>query len=298
MKNIKTALKISSSLILISFFLSILIQSYIKLDSPVFLKNYLDVDYYEYDNVYSLSGINIELKYITNNGENKNVISVIFEEAPELNFYARENNNMGLMQMYYDSNYSNINVENYGYYSIHTVYLDFEIPKESIKLDDVIKLSKAKVTFEDGDSIDVDLGKIILSKNNQEESMLENGSFSSSNQGYSQSVFNAKDYIQVSKIYSPLFEDSSELFQYNINKSGNLEDRDLIYNAKENLFFTSQFNYIDDPIKKLNTYNINPDMYYKDRSGKEYVERIYNITYAPNFSFYNIFRYLVETGEI
>ena len=67
MKNIKTALKIASSLILISFLISILIQNYIKLDSPVFLKNYLDVDYYEYDNVFSLSGINIELKYITNN---------------------------------------------------------------------------------------------------------------------------------------------------------------------------------------------------------------------------------------
>ncbi|MDV4150987.1 hypothetical protein R0131_09070 [Clostridium sp. AL.422] len=298
MKNIKTALKISSLLILISFLLSILIQNYIKLDSPVFLKNYLDVDYYEYKDRYSLSGINIELKYITNNGENKNVISVVFEEAPELNFYARENNNIGLMQMYNDSNYSNINVEKYGYYSIHTVYLDFEIPKESIKLDNVIKLSKAKITFEDGDSIDVDLGKIILSKNSQEESLLERPSLSGSSDGYSQLFYWVKDYIQVSKIYSLLFEDTEDLFQYNINKAGNLEDRDLIYNAKENLFFTSQFSYIDDPIKKLYTYDIKPNMYYKDREGKEYVERIYNITYSPNFSFYNIYRYLVETGEI
>lgn len=295
MRNVKTALKISGSLILLSFLLSISIIYYLKLDNPVFLKNYIDVDYYEYENMYTLSGIDIELKYIANIEDKRKVVSVIFEEAPELNFYASENDKMGVMQFYENTN---DNIESYGRYGIHTVFLNFNLPKEGHKLDETIKLSKAKVKFDDELVLDVDLGKIILSKINKEASPLERPGLTGSNDGYSQLFFWVKDYIQVSKIYSPLFEDSRDLFDFNINKVGNIEERDLIYNKGDNLFFTSQFNNIDDPVKKLYTYDIKPIMYFKDRIGKEYEERIYNITYNPYFTFYNIYKYLVEVGEI
>ncbi|MDY2631289.1 MULTISPECIES: hypothetical protein [unclassified Clostridium] len=295
MRNIKTALKISGSLILLSFILSISIIYYLKLDNPVFLKNYIDVNYYEYENMYTLSGFDIELKYIANIEDKRKVVSVIFEEAPELNFYASENGKKGAIQLYENTN---DNIESYGRYGIHTVFLNFNLPKEGYKLDETIKLSKAKVKFDDELVLDVDLGKIILSKINKEASPLERPSLTGSSDGYSQLFFWVKDYIQVSKIYSQLFEDTRDLFDFNINKVGDIEERDLIYNKGDNLFFTSQFNNIDDPIKKLYTYDIKPIMYFKDRMGKEYEERIYNITYNPYFTFYNIYRYLVEMEEI
>ena len=64
MRNIKTALKISGSLILLSFILSISIIYYLKLDNPVFLKNYIDVNYYEYENMYTLSGLILSLNIL------------------------------------------------------------------------------------------------------------------------------------------------------------------------------------------------------------------------------------------
>ena len=66
----------------------------------------------------------------------------------------------------------------------------------------------------------------------------------------------------------------------------------------ENLYFVAQFNSIDDPIKKMYRYDIQPKIYFNDKDGNEYEKRVYNITYYPTFKFSDIYKYLREVGEL
>lgn len=300
MGRVKTALRISGTLILLSFLISISIIYYLKLDNPVFLKSYKDVEVVENEGNYITSGYDIEIKYIANREDNRKVSSIVFKDAPNLNFYVSENSPIGIVQYY---NYSNDNIEEHGRYGIHTVFLNLNSHNYGYDLDDDIVLREATVTFNDGLTIDVDLGKLVLYKyKSPQESLVDEvlyeQNIDSSSEGVSKSGFYVKKYIQVSDIYSKLFENTRDLFDFNISKTGSLEDRDLIYNANDNLYFTSQFNFIDDPERKLYSYDIRPIIYFKDRDGKEYEKRVYNVTYNPLFNFNDIYKYLIETGEI
>lgn len=294
MRNIKITLRVSGIIILVSFILSIATINYLKLSKPVFFKSYVEADITEGEDRYKLLNFDIELKYISNIEDKRKVVGILFDEAPEINFNASEIEFE--FARFYD--YSNDNIESHGRYGIHTVFLNADILENEILIDDKLVLSNATIVFDDGLNMKVDLGKIILNKINVEETPLDNFSTEGSNYGYNRSMFKVKDYIKVSKIYSSLFEDTRELFNFNINKTGDIEGRDLIYNKNENLYFVAQFNYIDDPIKKMYRYDVQPKIYFSDRDGNEYEKRVYNITYYPTFKFYNIYKYLREVGEL
>ncbi|WP_291651176.1 hypothetical protein [Clostridium sp.] len=300
MKNINKALKISMALISISLVMTLLVLSKLKLDKPVFLKNYKEVEIMENEGAYSISGFDIELKYISNREDKRKVSSVIFKEAPELNFYASENNSMGLMRFY---NNVNDNVENHGIYGVHTVFLSLSSQKYDYEFDKDLVLSNATVTFDDGLTMEVDLGKIILYKHDSDKydydkKILKWYSGQSSNDGISKGGFIVNDYIKVSHIYSPLFDDTKDLFDFNIDKLGNIANMELIYNKNDYLYFTSQFYNIDDIERKLYSYDIKPVIYFKDGSGNDHEQRINNLTYNPYFRFSDIYKYLRVKGEI
>ncbi|WP_411168313.1 hypothetical protein ACH36K_14450 [Clostridium sp. MB05] len=295
MKNIDKALKISITLIVISFLISLLILSKLNLDKPVFLKNYKEVEIIENEGSLSTSGYDIELKYISNREDKRKVSSITFKEEPKLNFYASENNSGGLMRFY---NYSNDNIENHGRYGVHTVFLNLNSQNYGYDLSNNIVLSEATITFNDGLTIDVDLGKIILYKNDRNEGHLTSMADINDTSGVSKKGIFVSEYIRVSNVYSSLFSEIGEFFNFNINKVGNLDSRDTIYNGNENLYFTYKFSDISDISMKLYSYDIKPVIYFKDRNEKEYKKRIDNIMYNPNFSFYDIYKYLRVKGEI
>ncbi|MBS5883968.1 hypothetical protein [Clostridium sp.] len=296
MKNINKALKISIALIGLSLIITLLVLSKLKLDKPVFLKNYKEVGIIENEGVLSNSGVDIELKYISNREDRRKVNSIIFKEAPELNFYASENSSMGLMSFY---DYSNDNIESHGRYGVHTVFLTLNPQNYEYDLDKELVLSEATVTFNDGLTMDVDLGKILLYKYGGEKNSLQDSGVEVSSDGNSRTIFWVTDYIKVSNVYSPLFEDTKDLFHFNIDKLGSMDKRDLIYDKNEHLFFSFQFYNIDDIEKKLCSYEIEPVIYFTDKSGKEYEKRVYNtFDYKPYFSFSDIYKYLKVKGEI
>ena len=295
MKNVKKSLIISISLIIVSLIISIGMKSSLKIDNPVFLKSYLDVNYYENEDMYSLYEYSIELKYITNNGDKSKVLDIVFDKAPYLELNVGEDQSIGIPAFY---SYENNNIESYGPYDIHTVFIDLDMSRRNKKLEEVIELDKAKVYFDNGESMDVDLGKIILSKYNENQSPLDFNGMNGSSDGSSQSIFYVTDDILVSKVYSPLFEYTRDIFNFNIDKLGYLEEKELIYNKLEHLYFTSQFYNIEDPSKKLNTYEIKPTIYFKDKNGKDYTKKVNNIDYKPYFNFKDIFRYLKSQGEL
>jgi hypothetical protein len=294
MRNNKNILKGSIILIVISFVISLLVTYKIKLDKPVFLKNYKEVEIRENNNIYSMGASSIELKYISNREDKRVVNSIVFKETPELNFYASEQPYNGGMIFFSD----NKTTEDYGRYSVHTIYLNFNPSEAEYDLSKNIILEKATIIFSDGLTMDVDLGKIILYKGEFIEAPLKFTGTNISSEGSSQSIFLVDDYIEVSNVYSSLFIDTKDLFDFNIDKSGYMDPLNTIYNKNEYLYFTSQFHSIEDIERKLYSYDIKPTIYFKDRSGKEYKERVYNISYNPNFNFNDIYKYLRSKGEI
>ncbi len=296
MKSISKTLKISITLIAVSLVLTILISEKLKVDKPVFIKNYKEVEIIESEGSLSISGFDIELKYISNIEDKRKVVYITFKDAPELNFYASETNSMGLMSFY---DYSNDNVERHGRYGVHTVFLSLNHENFEYDLNKELELGEATITFNDGLIMDVDLGKILLHKYSDEKTPLQDSGVEESSDGNSRSIFWATDYIMISNVYSPLFEEAKDLFDFNINKLGSMNKKDLIYNKNENLFFSFQFYNIDDIEKKLCSYEIKPVIYFVDRSGKEYEKRVYNtFNYKPYFSFSDIYKYLKVKEEI
>lgn len=295
MRDIKKSLKISILLIIISLIISIGIKFSLKIDNPVFLKSYLDVNYYENEDMYSLSGYSIELKYITNNGDKSKVVDIVFDKAPYLELYVGEDQSIGIPAFY---SYENNNIESYGSYDIHTVFIDLNMSRRNKKLEEVIELDKAKVYFDNGKIMEADLGKIILSKYKEKESPLDSIAMNGSSDGSSQSIFYVTDNIFVSKVYSPLFEYSRDLFDFSIDKLGYLKEQDVVYNKNEHLYFTSKFYNIEDPSRKLSSYDIKPNIYFEDKNGNEYTKEVNNISYSPNFNFKDIYIYLKSQGEL
>lgn len=294
MRSTKNILKGSIIVIVISFIISILFNYKMKLDKPVFLKSYKEVEVSEDNSIYSMGTSNIELKYISNREDKRVVNSIVFKEAPELNFYASEQPYNGGVFFYSD----NKTTEDYGMYSVHTIYLGLDSSEAKDDLSKDIVLEKATVIFSDGLTMDVDLGKIILYKGDFSETPLNSLGIRGSSDGSSQGIFSVDDYIEVSKVYSSLFLDTEGLFDFNINKFGDMESLNTIYNENEHLYFTAQFKNIDDIERKLYSYDIKPIIYFKDRNGKEYKERIHNINYNPIFNFNDIYKYLRSKGEI
>ena len=143
MRNIRTALRISGIMILLSFIVSLVTIYYLKLDNPVFLKNYVEVDVAEGENRYNLLNFDIELKYISNVEDKRKVMEIVFYEAPELNFKASETNFQ--FARFYD--YSNDNIESYGRYGIHTVFLNLDISEEKFEINEKLVLSKATIVL-------------------------------------------------------------------------------------------------------------------------------------------------------
>lgn len=209
--NIEKVLKVSMILIVISFVISIVSIYKIKLDKPVFLKNYKEVEVVENDNIYSMGGGNIELKYISNRDDKRIVKSIVFKEATELNFQVggQQSYNQGI-NLFND----NIIAEDYGRYSVHTIYLTLNSSNDKYNLSKDIILDKATIIFNDGLTIDVDLGKIILYKSDNSKNSLESIGFNGSSDGRDQSIFYIEDYIEVSKVHSPLFIDTKDLFNF------------------------------------------------------------------------------------
>lgn len=296
MRSIEKILKVSIILIIISFLISLVFIYKSRLDKPVFLKNYKEVEVRDDGTIYSMGTLNIELKYISNREDERVVNSIVFKEAPELDFYTSENLYNDGMIFFED----NRTTEDYGRYSIHTIYLNLNFSNDKYDLYKDIMLEEATISFSDGMTMDINLGKILLyeyGNENYTETPLEHVSTQISNDGL-QSMFRVADYIEVSNVYSSLFSDTKDLFDFNIDKFGYMDSLNTIYNKNDNLYFTAQFNNIDDIERKLYSYDIRPIIYFKDRSGKEYEERIFDIRYNPTFNLKDIYKYLRSVGEI
>lgn len=287
----KLIMKISFITIIIVTILSCITIRLLTVDKPVFLKNYIDSHV-------NINGNNIyntdfsKIKYITNINDKRKVVGIEFPELPNINFTASED---------VQSTFSFMNVntqkslgENYGRYCIKTVYITIE-PNQPVNnlLNKSIKY--AIILFDNGESLSVDLGKILFFYDNKV--VFRNNQSSSSNNGISSNTYILQDNITITKIESEQLELNKELFK--LEMDGNPFDKIIgsTLNMNESVVFTQNFPIPENLTKRYTTYIIKPILYYKDADGKTNTTRIANINYEPQqFKFSDLIKYLNDRG--
>ncbi|WP_133014676.1 hypothetical protein [Clostridium cuniculi] len=306
MSNHNKILRISIIVIVLTAIISIISISKLRIDKQVFLKNYYEIAINEYEGTYSLDEGSLILQYISNVDDNKYVTGITFKELSDTYFFATEYNQSYGMMFYEEKK---LNVNEFGRYGLHTVY----VTCPELKYDDnqkEIVLTNATIEFNDGSNMDIDLGKIVLYKGSNRPVALEGISYTGSSDGTSSITFRIKEDVKIENIESSLFEDVSEIFDFNITYIEFNGVDEIKYEKgqtiKENSIVTikSKYNGSNDILKSYTLYNISPKIHFINEYNDEYIYRYNNMesfnvrNYDSFYNSYGIYKYLKARGEL
>jgi hypothetical protein len=291
-ENNHKILKIGSIAIVLTICFSVLFGFYCKLDNPVFFKQYCE--YYlpmEDNNDY---GESFYFQYVTNVNDNREVVNISFNEAPELILYANENNNFGGFAVNTDYKKGQI----YGRYSIRTVNAHVnKLQVDNIKKE--YRVSKATVWFNNGENMEVDIGDIYFYTPEISNEYLQSNMSSSSTSGESKTGYRVKEDITLESLSSPLMQYVEELVDINIEDTDYRVASGIQIKKGGALNIKSVFRVPKDIESQFTFYNIKPVLNYKNKSGEMFSTRVYNINYVPTYdiNFYRLILYLRERGQ-
>lgn len=291
----KKILKLGLLLILLSLIFTIGFASVYRLKNPVFLKMFVEKYVYVNENSASLDGL--ELKYITNILDSRKVVGINFKEQPNIEIIVSPNpmGHENLSPFYNNSPNKQIGYI-YGRYIVNTIYLNINnIDKKFNE----IELNNAKISFDDGSTLDANLGRIILyrDKNNHED--IEHISSSASSDGTSSSNKKLKKDIKLLNVESPLLEDLKDYFDLSIENIDYKDVSGVKYEKDTVLSIHSKFKTPKAIFEEYSFYDINPKLYYEDIKGNKSYIRIYNINHTPyNFDLKGMFNYLKSRSVI
>ena len=298
MEKNKKILYVSFIMIIISLITSIAIIIHMKIDKPIFLKNYCEIGVYENDKIYSINQGFFNLQYISNIDDDRVVTGITFKELPGTYFYASEYNN-GFSGFFYNDSSSNL--ARYGRYGVHTVYISCPDFKYEDGVSEVM-LREATVEFNDGLKLDVDLGEIYVYKEKNTPIALDNISYSGTStfgEMISTTTFKIKEDAKIENIESPLMEKALGIFKFSVNSLGAKDIIKASYKEGDNIVLTSIYNAPKDIVEKYTVYDIRPKVHFINSYKDRYTMRFYNMTQQGfNFTSYEIYKYIKARGEV
>lgn len=260
----------------------------LKLDNPVFLKTYIEDDFAfsnTMDNGEIHQDIMFPITYIKNTSDKRQIQRVEFPNHKDIQFRVNR-----------DGWFWN-RKETKGIYEVKTVTIELytnTLPEEFDKLE----FSKAKVIFNNGDTLDADLGRFILYRKNIDGKYIEHGSSGSSSDGTSQYRGTVMRDITLEKLESDLFQETKGLYEIEIDGEDYRDISGKSYKLGDKIKVQALFKTPEDITKRYNHYDIKPKLIFKTSDGEAYMS-IYNIDYRPHeFKFLEIIKYLKARGEI
>lgn len=291
-------MKIGLILIGVTLMLSICTILFLRVKKPVFLQHYYEHKIYlqnENDLFYSVGFDGpIKLQYITNISDDKHVIGISFKEAPDLYVNASEYPPTNFFPgMFYSSSNNNTLGTEIGTYSLRTVYLNIDIPIDSVS--DQLELSEANILFSGGDQMEVNIGKLILYKNElSSENYLKQNSASSSSSGESNIFFKLLNDIRIKTIDSIFFDKLKDYMDLEINNQDFTLVNGKEYKKDDTLYISNTLNpeiREDFPFIRFGIY---PRLYYENSQGNTYYEPLFYVS-NDNFnnpSFFDIIKHV------
>lgn len=298
MNKNKRIINVGLILIGLTLLLSIFTTLFLRIKEPVFLNHYYEYNMYlqnENNLFYSVgSGRPIILQYITNASDDKNVIGVSFKEAPYLYINASEyESNNFYWSMSYSSSKDNILGTSIGTYSLRNIYLTIDVPIESAS--DQLELSEAIIYFNNGEQMEVNIGKLILYK--EEPPLRDYFSLdrsSSSSTGESNISFKLLDDIRIKSIDSPLLDKLNNYMNLKVNSNEYTTVIGKEYKRDDTLLISNTLNSKVRSDFPFTRFEISPKLYYQNSQGNTYYERLYIIenNYYDNPSFLDIIKHV------
>ncbi len=237
----------------------------------------------------------LELQYLTNRNDTKEVIGISFLEAPDYFFIATEIQQFSNSFSFFQSGNSTSLGENLGRYSLRKVYLymdNYFIGEWKGE----VELKNAQITFNDGSTSVVDLGRILLYSDEQEVPALDVLSSSSSNQGTTMTTLWVRQELSGFKLVSPILQDADPAMEITINSYSYDELELLKLKRGDHLIFES---YIRNHSEAggYDIYDIRPKLIYTKEDGTQGFIRIYNINKSKYFYGYlDALKYLIGRG--
>lgn len=279
----KKILKIGVISIIIIFIIVLSFAFRIKLDNPVFLKSYIERGINLESGFYRQ--MDLEIKYISNTYDKR-----------EVGYIEIFNNNRSDLILL--ANRVHQEVESYGLYNVNRLHLQIDY---SGIIEDVDKLefNTARIIFNNGDTIEEDLGRFILHIEDEKREDVESTSSGSSSDGTYFILSRLKEDMEIVNIESPLFKEAKELYSIKINGKDYKDTIDSSYEKGDRIRINSSFKSPEDFFDKYSQFDLVPRLYFKDSKGEKSYISINNISYHPNdFSFQEIYKYLKLRGEI
>ncbi len=239
----------------------------------------------------------LELQYLTNSDDTREVTGLQFLEAHDYSFIATENamfyNNS---VTFYSSNTPMQRGELYGRYSLRKVYLYMN----NYYLEDwkgEVELNNAQVNFNDGSSLLVNLGKILIYSDIATDPTLLMMNSSSSNQGYGETILRAQQNLNDFKVESLLIDEASHKMELTLN--GLLyDDIEMLQLKKgDSLTVTSCEKSYPDKKDTYDFYDVRPRLTFTREDGSRGSVRIYDMNQRKYFYGYmDVLKYLMGRG--
>jgi hypothetical protein len=281
-------------LILSLLLISLIVSFYLRLDEPVFLKVYKEMELPINKSSYYVEN-QLNIKYITNIYDTRLVTHVEFQEVPGLIVSASSRNPM-FFSMF--NNNQGIPGKNVGRYSIRPIYIWMDAYNVENTGDD-IRITKAKVHFDNGDTIEADIGEVIFYAYENRPKHLDFMSGGGSSDGTHNTELEVTEDITLIKVEDSLLSQLDNFVEIKINDTDYVNISGMELKAGERLNIFSKFHILEGIEANMYDYDIHPKLQYEDSEGNVYTYRFRNVDYSRHgFDFMEILRFLKARGEI
>lgn len=266
--------------------------SFIRLKEPVFFRYCIEVTEIPQE----AGDFQImELQYITNSDDSRNIIGIRFLQAPEFQFNASESpliQSTGFMF----SNTTQLKGEIIGRYSLRKAYVYMTNYQPEL-LKNGLELNQAQITMSDGSSYTSDLGRIVLFGGKEMDQTFSQSYISSSTGYTSTSLYTVEGDTTLLELQSPLMEDVKGVLEFSINEVDTADFFPTVLKQGANLTIESKFTEFTE--EDYDQYDIRPRLIYSKEDGSQGYMILYNNTWNRYFDgFWDLFHYLNRTREV
>lgn len=295
MEKNKLILKVGLMLIALSLVFCIGAAFYLKLDIPVFFKNYGEIYLYKTEDG-RYENNNFTLNYLTNSSDTRTVTDIYLKGAPELDFGASEYDFWG----WWPISSQNNNLGNiFGRYSLRTVYIKiYPSPEKSL---DATEIEDLVINFDNGDVMTTNIGKIVLKEDQTNREYVSRDGASSSSDGTASSNYLVLRDVTLEKLDSPFLEYIKDNVEITVDGKDYRDISGMEYKAGDRFHINSYLKTPNDILAKYTFVDFDFDLYFKDTEGNMHSTRSHYIDYQThysNLSTKDIISYLKSRGAI
>lgn len=288
MQRNKKILHIGLVTLVLSLLLSLGFVTYTRLDQPVFLYNYKESNILSVEGYYSKRHFNFS--YITNAGDSRYVVGISFPGAEAIELSVVDASTWLTPEF----------IHNYGHYTVRDVNVtvtDLDVTTRFEPLD----LRKGTVTLDNGETFEVDFGRVVITNlgdNYPTTQFISSTSSGSSDQeNHNISTFRASEDLELIRIESPLFQDLGSMLTLEINGLALKDIEGMMFKKDDRITVTTSIAPMREVNSTFTSYEVQPLLTWQDEKGESHTQILSHINYSPyRFQLSGILKYLRERG--